>query len=225
MIFSSKCHIIKTMRRHLIWILEVFVWLLILCSISGAFLFHNYTENKARTYQIFLPDVDGIIKGSPVKYMGIQIGYINQVNIVDDKVYMTFIVTDRNVRLPKGVIATVEFYGLGGSKSLEIYPPEKPADKTTNLIVVEPPKRIGDSLSLLDEMFGQIAEITYSISNFMDKVDIIKPSAESENHRFADNVLRTSNEWFDNSQKRLDNLDKKLRIGGANGRYRYNVED
>lgn len=74
------------------------------------------------TYK-FLCDVDGLIVGSPVKFMGVQVGYIEKVKIVSNEVYLKIVITAKDVELPKGSIATVEFNGMGGSKSLEIYPP------------------------------------------------------------------------------------------------------
>ncbi len=205
--------IIKCMKRHVIWIIEVLIWLLILASVSSIFIITKYNEKKMHTYQIFLPDVDGLIKGSPVKYMGIQIGYVNQVNIVEDKVFLNFVVTEKNIKLPHGVIATVEFLGLGGSKSLELYPPLK-GETSKKLIVEQPPKRIGDSLDLLYKMFMQIGEITYSISHFMGELEVIKPQAEQiekNNYKFAEKLFDVTNSWFDNSQKRVDNLNKKIK--------------
>lgn len=209
------------MRRHLFWILEVFLWLLILVSVSSVFIITKHQNQKINSYQIFLPDVDGLIKGSPVKYMGIQIGYVNQINIVDDKVFINFVITDKTIKLPSGVVATVEFYGLGGSKSLEIYPPKENNQKPLKMIVEQPPKRIGDSLSLLNHMYGQIVDITYSVSDFMDELDVIKQSNNNvtkSKYRFAGDFLDVVNDWFDNSQKTVDNLNKKLNKGGVNGR-------
>lgn len=210
------------MKRHVIWIIEVLIWLLILTSISSIFIISKYNEKKMNTYQLFLPDVDGLIKGSPVKYMGIQIGYVNQINIVGDKVFLNFVITEKNIKLPHGVIATVEFLGLGGSKSLELYPP-KENETSKKLIIEQPPKRIGDSLDLLYKMFMEIGEITYSISHFMKELEVINPQAteiKRNNYKFAEKLLEVSDFWFDNSRKRLDNLNKSLNDEGV-----YNGKD
>ena len=113
------------MRRHVFWIVELFIWLLILFLVSGGLMLAKYNYKKQfNTYQIFLPDVDGLINGSPVKIMGIQVGYVNQLDIVGEDVYVKFIITEKDVKIPSGSVATVEFSGLGGSKSLELYPPK-----------------------------------------------------------------------------------------------------
>lgn len=63
-----------------------------------------------------MPDVDGMIVGSPVKFMGVQVGYIQKVHIVSNNVYVKFVVTEKDTYIPEGAIATVEFNGLGGIK-------------------------------------------------------------------------------------------------------------
>lgn len=163
------------MKRHFFWIIEAVCWLTILALIAGGIVFFNYEHSKKNyTYQIFLPDVDGLIIGSPVKFMGIQVGYIKDIEIVEDKVLLKFLITEKNIRLPLNTIATVEFYGLGGSKSLELYPPENNKVKTTDIIIAQPAKKIGDSLSLIYKMFDDISEITFAISNFASKIGVIQ---------------------------------------------------
>lgn len=196
------------MKKHLFWIVELIVWILILTAISSTFIIlKNTYKSKLNTYQIFLPDVDGLIKGSPVKLMGVQVGYVNQIDIVENSVYVKFVITKPGLKIPYGSVATVEFLGLGGSKSLELYAPEK-AQKIINekYIIAQPPKRIGDSLGLLNDMFKQFAEITYAISNFMNNVGIIK----SENKKFptlknGENFIERANIWIDGTSDLLNN--------------------
>ena len=79
-------------------------------------------ENVKNTYYIFFDDVDGLVKGSNVKLMGMNIGYVKDVKIFDNKVFVSFIVTKDDVTIPKQALANIEFYGLGGSTSLELTP-------------------------------------------------------------------------------------------------------
>lgn len=176
---------------------------------------YNY-KKVFNTYQIFLPDVDGLINGSPVKFMGIQIGYVNQIDIVGEDVYVKFIITKQGIRIPNGSAATVEFSGLGGSKSLEIYPPKKKeisyADK---LITPLPPKRIHDSLGLLNDMFDKAMTLAYEISHFMNQVGIIKDNADakklSTESKSMNEVLDSANNWLDGAQKQRDKFSKKIK--------------
>lgn len=201
------------MKRRLFWIVELFIWLLILSAVSGLIMFAKYSYKKNfNTYQIFLPDVDGLIDGSPVKILGIQVGYVSQINIVGEDVYVKFIITEPNIKIPAGSIATVEFSGLGGSKSLELYPPKgkvKPSDK---FIIAQSPKRIHDSLWLLNDMFNKVMDITFEFSRFMNKVGLItnsNPKTEDAS-KMANDLLNVSDNWIDRAQKQIDKVTVKL---------------
>ena len=157
--------IFEGMHKY-IWI-EFGVWFFILCIIVAGIKINYYNKQKELvTYQIFMPDVDGLIVGSPVKFMGVQVGYVDKVKIVANDVYLKIVITQKNMEIPKGSIATVEFSGLGGSKSLEIYPPNDESLATNKLIVVQNPKRLHDSLGLLNDMFDKIGSITSRLSFF-----------------------------------------------------------
>lgn len=163
------------MKKYLFWIIEAFCWIFILTIFAGGIIFFHYEKSPKNTlYQIFLPDVDGLIIGSPVKFMGITIGHIKNIEIVEDRVLLKFLITEKNITLPMNTIATVEFYGLGGSKSLELYPPDKNFTGNSEIIIAQPPKKIGDSLALMYKMFDNISEIMYTSSWFMSEMGVIK---------------------------------------------------
>lgn len=154
------------------WI-EFAIWFLILCVIVAGIRIHHYNKEKALvTYQIFMPDVDGLIAGSPVKFMGVQVGYIEKIKIVSNNIYLKIVITSKDVTLPKGSIATVEFSGMAGSKSLEVYPPTKESLATNNLIAVQNPKRLSDAMGLLSEMFDKIGSITTKLSFFANETGV-----------------------------------------------------
>ncbi len=163
--YNYSMKIFQGMHKY-IWI-EVCIWFFILCIGIAFIRIHHYNKEKALvTYQIFMPDVDGLIAGSPVKFMGVQVGYIEKVKIVSGDVYLKIVITAKGLELPKGSVATVEFSGMGGSKSLEVYPPDKDSLAQNKLIVVESPKRLHDSLGLLNEMFDKIGSISTKVSFF-----------------------------------------------------------
>lgn len=210
--------IIIFMKRHLFWIVELVIWVLILFAVSGAFMLAKYSYKKQfNTYQIFLPDVDGLIHGSPVRLMGIQIGYVNQLNIVGSDVYVRFIITDKDVRIPQGSRVTVEFTGLGGSKSLEVYPPENETDISGRLIVPESPKRINDSLGLLNDMFVKAMDVAYKISHFMQEMGVLKTKKYKKEQSYvfdsqqsAIDFLDYSNQLLDQAQRRSEKFGNKV---------------
>lgn len=158
---------------HKYILIEFGIWFLILCAaVAGVRIHHYHKEKQLVTYQLFMPDVDGLIAGSPVKFMGVQVGYIEKVKIVANDVYLKIVITDKDVVLPKGSIATVEFNGMGGSKSLEIYPPTDESSASNKLIVVQNPKRLHDSLGLLNDMFDKLGSITTKVSFFAKETGV-----------------------------------------------------
>jgi ABC-type transporter Mla subunit MlaD len=170
------------------WI-EFFIWFCILCVVITGVRIHRYHKIKERvTYQLFMPDVDGIIVGSPVKFMGVQVGFVEKVKIISNNVYLKFVITDKNLTLPKGAVTTVEFSGMGGSKSLEIYPPTEESIASQKLIVVNPPKRLYDALGLLSEMFDKIDSISNRVSFFAKETGVTDISTGLEVDGIQDNV-------------------------------------
>lgn len=152
---------------------EFIIWFFILCLVVTGVRIHRHNKAKELvTYQFFMPDVDGIIVGSPVKFMGVQVGYVDKIKIVSNDVYLKIVITAKDVTLPKGSIATVEFSGMGGSKSLEVYPPSEESIASKKLIAVQSPKRLNDSLTLLNQMFDKIDSIMGRMSFFANEADI-----------------------------------------------------
>lgn len=186
--------------------LEILIWVLILSvAIYGIKQYSYHKHNELTKYQIFLPDVDGLISGSPVRMMGVQIGYVERVKIVGDAVYVQFVLSDKDTTLPKGVIATVEFTGLAGSKSLEIYPPDEASLAGNKLIQIQAPKRLNDSLGLLCDMFNQLGSMMQKGAHFSE--EMAKYIPEPQDVSVEENVeqIKGFNKFLDDlSQKRLD---------------------
>ncbi len=183
-----------------IWI-EFAIWFVILCFVvTGVRIYRHNKAKELVTYQLFMPDVDGVIVGSPVKFMGVPVGYVDKVKIAANDVYLKIIITEKDVTLPKGSIATVEFSGLGGSKSLEIYPPTPESIASKKIISIQPPKRLHDSLGLLNDMFDKIDSITNKISYFANETNVVNKGVELEG-----------------IQNNMNMFDKWIKIFGSKG--------
>lgn len=132
------------MKKHTLWLIEFFVWVLVLFTalFIGVYSYSVYVK-KNYTYYAFFTDVDGLIKGSPVKMLGYQVGYVSGISLInDDDVFVSFIITDKDINMPDSMVATVEFTGMGGSKSLELTPVNSKDKK--NIISVTQPRRVQD---------------------------------------------------------------------------------
>ena len=104
-------------------IVEILIWCIILTAIFCAGIFcYSKIFVEPNIYNIQFKDIDGITKGSPVRFMGINIGYVRKLEAKDKHINVQIMVTSKNMKIPNGTIARVEFYGLGGSKSIELMP-------------------------------------------------------------------------------------------------------
>lgn len=209
LMYNCGMKIFSGMHKY-VW-LEFAIWFLILCVCISGVRIHNYRKEKALvTYQIFMPDVDGLVVGSPVKFMGVQVGFIEKIKIVREEVYVKFVITDKSVTLPKGSVATVEFNGMGGSKSLEVYAPTEESLAGKKLLVVQNPTRLNDALGLLSEMFDKIDSITTRTSFFAKETGMgnmesgIKLDEMQTNMNVFDKIIKKvsdiKNEGVENEQ-------------------------
>ncbi len=199
---------------------ELLIWLFVLFIILALFILGFYFKEKSdeNDYQIFLDDVDGLIVGSPVRMMGIEVGHVTKIKPTNDEVYVKFVLTNPEVYIPQGTVVTVEFSGMAGSKSLELYLPEDEelADPSTSLLVVMPPKRLHDAVGLLNDMYNKLMTIIYSASSFSNKVNLL--NLDFGKGADVEEFLNYSNELIDESQERMSKLGDKLESRQKNGK-------
>ena len=76
---------------------ELLIWLIVvLAVVIISFITHHSQNDLQDTFDIFMPDVDGLIVGSPVRAMGIEIGHVVKIIPIKDEVYVRFVITDDN---------------------------------------------------------------------------------------------------------------------------------
>ena len=173
-----------------ILLVEALIWFCILCVVVFSIRAYNIKQHRAqKQYQIFISDVDGLIIGSPVKYMGVQVGYVRYIKLLGNEVYVKFVLTEPNVVLPKGAVANVEFNGMGGTKSLELYPPAEQDLKTEKIINIKDTFRLAHSVDLLDNMFSKLALIGGKFNYFMKQMlPYVEPDQYENYVEFTDNL-------------------------------------
>lgn len=162
------------MNKRLIWLIELVLWALILVAVSFSIVYMQSVQNQKRnSYYMFFHDVDGLMQGSPVRFMGMQIGYVQEIKVFENNVFVSFLITQKGVSIPEHSTATVEFYGLGGSKSLEISPPEENAINN-DYIVVKEPYRIQEFYDVQNNIAKTIVNISSSVSMIVKENEIYK---------------------------------------------------
>ena len=195
----------KIKYKKLARFIELSIWFLLLVFVLGIGYIAKQNYNQHKTYQIFLQDVDGIIKVSPVRMMGIHIGYVRKVKIINDMVFVDFIINQDGIEIPKGSKVTVEFTGLGGSKSIEIYTPKDKVPKGSQTFEVQQPRRLGAALSLLDSMLEKISAIMFQCTSFTDSINRAFSQAETpKSNKPMSEVLNDTDSWLDETQKKMD---------------------
>ena len=188
---------------------ELLIWLIVILILSTIFFFFKiHKTEKNNEFNLFIPDVDGLIVGSPVRAMGMEIGHITEIKPTGEEVFIRFIIKDKDLKIPQGTVATVEFSGLAGSKSLELYLPDKTTyiDSTVPIITVNNPKRLNEAVGLLNEMFKKIGNIIAVSTRFGHKINEIDFSQSKNGNYNAWEFLQFMNDSIDKSQKRADNI-------------------
>lgn len=205
--------------------------ILILISVAavGIFAAHKIYYNtyvKPNLYTIRFHDIDSIIKGSPVRLMGIIVGHVRNLKRENDIILCEIVVTKPNTKIPDGAVARVEYNGLGGSKSIEISPP-KTDDSTVKGIVATDALRISDFMDILQD----VRDVLVCIKEFVNGIspqaatDTLKAVAEApdftvEANKTLDemtekqkgNTVKIRN--FSKFQKEIENIIDRFTIKG-----------
>lgn len=204
---DSKCFRITPSGEVLLWLIVIFL----VVSISS--MTYMSKEKNDNDYHIYLQDVDGLIVGSPVRMLGIEVGHITKIKPVKDEVYVKFILTNPDVFIPQGTIATVEFSGMAGSKSLELYLPERQLDGNDNvhLIEISEPKRLHDAFDLLNQMYKKLNSIIFSVSTFGSKVDLDFNELKPKNNSNFNDFIKFSENFVNESGKKIYSIDTTIK--------------
>jgi ABC-type transporter Mla subunit MlaD len=133
-----------------------------------------------------------------------------KIQILPSEVYIKFIITEKDLVLPSGVTATIEASGLGGSKALEIYPPDK--DNPSNKIInVKDPTRLSKVMGIFDGLFKELDAIIVTTSNAARQFDkkIIKNNVTPvEANKQLDSLNKSLDDIQNSKNKFMKNFEK-----------------
>lgn len=164
------------MRKKSILLLEVFIWILLLGGL--VFLGINLVKQKLdsrENYQVIFKDVDNLMVGAPVRIMGIDVGYATEIKPVEDRVYVTFVITNEEVSIPSGATVNIQFTGLAGAKSIEIIPP-KYMRPGPHILRIEEPIRVNSLVDINNQISQSILDSSENALKVFGKggVDVLK---------------------------------------------------
>ena len=195
------------MKRHVFWLIELFIWLFVIIFVIFGVRFYNAKKAaKESTYHIFLQDIDGLMKGSPVKLMGVQIGYVTEINVIDDYMYVSFYVSEKDTEIPHGAKALIESYGIAGSKSIELYPPKNKVDETSSLIFVENPIRASSAFLTQNEIAKTLITVSNGTTAIIDTQTVAQHKKNIQ--KLAELTGRTN---FDTIDEKSDEMINKIK--------------
>jgi len=141
-----------TLFEILIWAVLFFVPLLFVSS-----LLHPDLAVK-KNYSAYFYDINGIIVGSPINFIGYNVGYVKTITVEDGKVKLDLAITKKDFELPRCTDIKIEESGLGGSRSLEVSPCED-LDKAPGIYTKKAKK--------LDELLGDANDFSKSLTEGM----------------------------------------------------------
>lgn len=134
--------------------------------IVGGIIFDHYKNEKPNTYNIVFKDIDSIVKGSPVRFMGINVGHVVKLKRKDKYIICKIRVTKKGVKIPDLTMAKIAFNGLGGSKSIELFPPTEDNSSVKGIVASES-LRIHDIAGIVRDL----EDIVVIISDIVQEID------------------------------------------------------
>lgn len=187
--------------------IEILILLsLLFIGVFGAFKIYYHTFVKPNLYTITFHDIDSIIKGSPVRFMGIIVGHVRNLQREDDVILCEIFVTKPNTKIPDGAVAKVEYNGLGGSKSIEIMPPKTENPDVKGIVAAEA-LRINDMM----EAFDDVREVLACIKQFVEGITPQSTLSAAKAIAEAPDFTIEANKTLDSMAQKQAETHKKFR--------------
>lgn len=197
-------------------IIEIVIWSVLLTLLFSVILFcYSKMFVEPNVYTIQFKDIDGITKGSPVRFMGLTVGYVRSLKSKDKYVNVKILVTKKDMKIPNGTVARVEFYGLGASKSIELMPPDGSCDVgilTGDTIRLNDVVHETKSLVNIVEM-ARVYVKDFNKSSTQKLLEDIRDFKGDKIKNFGDELTRTNNqmnEKFEQIKQKQDEIDDKI---------------
>jgi len=189
------------MRKLFILLLEISIGILLfsLLLFLGIDKFREHIYRHP-SYTVVFKDVDGLSVGSPVRLMGKQVGNVTKLELLESEIYVTFRITEENTIIPDESVASVQFTGLAGSRSLEIMPEKRKFSKNKKIIYSQEPIRINSILQVQTTIFENVLEFCRGWLAFLSKNSI---DSTKKNLKNTSEYMQESNQSMDDTLKNI----------------------
>ena len=128
-------------------------------------------HKRGETILLHVRDANEITRGSLVRMMGTEIGYVDGIRLRPDHVDLTVRTYPGTLKIPSGALFTVQFTGLVGAKSIEVVPPSVPRPRVQGkaLYLVEEPLRMKDNMKYQMDILQDLQGGAENIADFFGK--------------------------------------------------------
>lgn len=205
------------MSKKLFTLFEIILWIVLLCvpAFFVASLLHPDLAVKKHLTAYFF-DIDGVIVGTPVNFIGYNIGYVKDIKIDGNRIKLDLAITKNDVNLPRCTDARIDEASLGGSRSIELMPCQAP-DKDPG-VYTKRPKKLNELLTDFDNFSKALTE---GMGNFYIGLNASIGEKDHEDFVRIQNKLKTTEKDFYgmsadlttariNAQKNLPAINKKM---------------
>lgn len=128
-------------------------------------------NRRGQTIQLAFYNANEISRGAPVKLMGSDIGFVDDIRVDHDHVNVIVQTDPDALKIPSGSVFTILFTGLGGAKSIEVSLPSTPVPEVDG----EPVYRVKEPISMRDALNASLDSVqalqqgSENISDFFGK--------------------------------------------------------
>ncbi len=177
---------------------DILLWLVLALLLAyGVYFFAiALPAKRGQTFTLNFRNANEISKGSPVRLMGTDIGFVSDLRIRNDHVEVTIQTDPGSLKIPSGSTFDILFTGLGGAKSVEIAAPEtaQPMINGQPIYRVQDPIRMQDVLNATIDVTQALQKGAENITDFFGKK---KPVEElqfniREIHQMSDGAVQHS---------------------------------
>ncbi|MFH1051946.1 MAG: MlaD family protein [bacterium] len=171
----------------------------------------QFMQKTAYYVTYFDGSVEGLEKGSPVKYLGVPIGSVDKIGVAPDgKLVEVIMQIDSKIQIDRKLRIKAEYAGLAGGKFLQLSYPTNP-----EILDAFPAMSFVPSYKLIKSSPSGIEEIEIAMREVMNNLRLLKVAEISEetvrflnsaSSFFENKELHSTITKFNESAKHLENI-------------------
>jgi len=152
---------------------DILLWVVLALAVAYGIYFFGIAlpAKRGQVITLHFHNANEIAKGSPVRLMGTDIGFVSDLKIEHDYVAVTVQTYPGTLPIPSGATFNILFTGLAGAKSVEIEVPETPQPTINGqpVYLVEEPVRMRDALNASIDVTQSLQKGAENITDFFGK--------------------------------------------------------